>query len=312
MDIKRLVTLIDQGCSVDQISLELNCFYQDIFDAANLLKEKGIYFYSYYDNKGEIYYTRNKINSDDPIKLKAINGQFSVVSLSDIHIGSMYDDEKRLDIVNNFVLKKDVHYIFNTGDNIDGLPRSDVSFPRRIPSIDKQVEEFLRVYPQSGGLVTVCSQGDHDLRSRTSDGTSFNEILKRERHDIKVYSSGYGIVKLNNTEIMLCHDSSDPRIKERLTDDMIMIAGHKHYFDKNIYFNGKKLSVRIINPSISKLPEQNGNSSGFLKIDFDVYGNDVACVHVNSYIFDNNNNLIDNGCEHYSLILGNNNCRKRK
>lgn len=312
MDERLLINLLDQNYSVDKICLELNCFYQDVFDAVNLLKEKGIYYYQYFDNKGEIYYTRKKINGDDPIKLKAINGQFSTLSLSDIHVGSMYDDEKRLDIVSNFILRKDIHYIFNTGDNIDGLPRNRNSFPRRIPTVDKQIEEFLRVYPQSGGLVTICSEGDHDLRARTFDGKTFNEILKKERHDIKAYSSGYGIVKLNNTEIMLCHDSSDPRIIQALTDEMIMIAGHSHFYDKNIYFNGKNLSVRIINPSLSRLPEQNGKSSGFLKIDFDVYGNDVACMHVNSYIFDNNNNLIDNGCEHYSFILGNNNCRKRK
>ena len=312
MDEKLLLRLINSNFSASQICDELSMNYKDLFCKINELKTKGIFYYPYYDSKGEIFYTTEKINADDPITINPDHGRISFVSLSDIHIGSVYDDEKRLYEIQNYVLFKDLHFILNSGDNIDGFPKSKDSFPRRISSIDKQAEEFIRVYPQASELVTICALGDHDLRSRLSGGMSFNEYLRKNRHDIKVYSSGYGIIKIANKEIMLCHNANDPRIKEKLTDNMILIGGHSHYFDKNIYSYGKGLAVRIINPSVSRLPEINGFTSGFLRWDFDISGNIVTCIHVQEYVFDENNKIKEGSLDHFSLVIGNNNTRTRK
>ena len=319
MDDKKIITLIDSGLSATEICDNLSApidakryTYTDLFETVNHMKEDGIFYYPTYGNNGEIYYTRKKVNSDDPIKFKATNGMFTAVALSDIHVGSAYDDLKRLDIVGDYVLNKDIHFIFNAGDNIDGPAHTRQSMPRRISDLDKQIEEFIRCYPQAFDLTTICALGDHDLGIKTYDNSTFNKILREERHDIKVYSSGYGIIKINDREILLCHDSSDSRIKQRLTDDMILIAGHSHEFRNNTYYNGKNLSLRFVCPSMSKLPEYNGKTSGFLRFDFVVENNSLTSVFVQHFIFDSNNKIILANEQHYSLVLGNNFCRIKR
>lgn len=318
-DEKKIISLIDNNYSAREICEELSSSsyeslfsYDDLFNFVNNLKSNGIYYYPIYGNNGEIFYTKKKINSDDPIKFRATNGLFTFVVLSDIHVGSAYDDLKRLDIISDFILQKDIHFIFNAGDNIDGPAHTNQSMPRRIFNLEKQIEEFLRVYPQAFDLVTICALGDHDLGIKSYDNSSFNKILREKRHDIKVYSSGYGIIKVNDREILLCHDSNDSRIKQRLTDDMILIGGHSHIYRNNSYFNGKDMSLRFICPSSSKLPEYNGVASGFLKFDIVVENNIATSLYVDHFIFDSNNKIILAEEKHHSLILGDNYCRRRR
>ena len=175
-----IVIGINNKMSVSQMADQYDCTMMDIFNIINVLKEKGIYFYPTYGNNGEIFYTSEKINSDDPIKFKATKGLFTAVAISDIHVGSAYDDLKRLEIVNDFVLVKDIHFIFNAGDNIDGPAHTNQSMPRIIYNLDKQIEEFLRVYPEAYDLVNICALGDHDLGIKSYDNSSFNKILSRE------------------------------------------------------------------------------------------------------------------------------------
>lgn len=307
-----IINLINTNSSATKICDNLDISYNELFSYINELKNKGIYYYPTYGNNGEIYYTLKKINSDDPIKFKAKNGMFSFIGLSDIHAGSAYDELKRLDIVNNLILTKDIHFIFNSGDNIDGPAHSNQSMPRRIYKLEQQISEFIRLYPQAYDLVTICALGDHDLGVKTVDNSTFNKILREQRHDIKVYSSGYGIIQINNKEFLLCHDASDPRIKQRLTDDMILIGGHSHKERSSAYFNGKGLSLRYILPSMSRLPEYNGVFSGFKKFDVIVENNVVTSIYDKTYIFGEGNKLIEGPEQHHSLVLGNNYSRKRR
>ena len=306
--------LLNSGYSVEEICQKTNLSMQEIFTEVNKLKESGIYYYPKYGNNGEIFYTKNKVNEDDELKFNPVDNKFSFVGIADLHVGSRYDDLKRLDILQDYIGTNDIHFIINTGDLIDGRSNENSSRLKRLFRLEDQAFELLRKYPQLINLVTICVLGNHDLEAKSYDGFSFNEILRSSRHDFKVYSSGCGEIKVGNKTLFICHDINDRRIKDRIKDDenMIVFSSHSHKSKENIYFNGKDMCLRYQLPSLSKIPECENVASGFKRFDlyFDEYGFATG-IHSIYYIFDNNNNLINVNEDHVNLNIGGN-TRKRK
>jgi len=302
MSVKDKVAIcIKEKMSASNIAKLCSISLQDVFDTVNALGERGVYFYPTYNSDGEIVYTEKKQKLEDPIKLRAKNGMMSFVGISDLHVGNVYDDLKRVDTVFNYIIDNNIHLVINAGDNIDGPSHENQSIPRRICTLEEQIEEFLNVYPLLDDVVTFNVLGDHEKYHKTDDNLSFNQIIKKKRHDIKMFSNGSGIITVNNKEILLCHDSSDTHIKNNLTDEQILIAGHSHESRTGVYNNGKDLSLRCILPSLCKLSDYNNVLSGFERIDFEVENGYVKRVYITFYMFKDNYELMRGPDNVYAL-----------
>ena len=100
MSVKDKVAIcIKEKMSASNIAKLCSISLQDVFDTVNALGERGVYFYPTYNSDGEIVYTEKKQKLEDPIKLRAKNGMMSFVGISDLHVGNVYDDLKRVDTV---------------------------------------------------------------------------------------------------------------------------------------------------------------------------------------------------------------------
>lgn len=295
MSVKDKVVIgINEKMSASNIAKMCSISLKDVFNVVNTLSDRGIYFFPTYNSDGDIIYSEKKQKLEDPIKLRAKNGMISFVGISDLHVGNMYDDLKRIDTTFNYIINNNIHFVINAGDNVDGPAHENQSIPRRLNTLEEQIEEFLNVYPILDNVITFAVLGDHEKYHKTDDNLSFNQIIKRNRHDIKLFSNGSGIISVNNKEILLCHDSADIHIKNNLTDDQILIAGHSHESRTGVYNNGKDLSLRCILPSLCKLSDYNNVLSGFERFDFEVENGFVKRVYITFYMFK----------EDYSLMRG--------
>ena len=164
------------------------------------------------------------------------------------------------------------------------------------------------------GVVTINASGNHCLETSKYDGASFVKVLREERHDIKVYSSGCGVIKINDFNILLCHDACDHRIKERIKndEDMMVLSSHSHESKTKTYFNGSSICIRHQLPAFSKIGEKNGYASGFNKYDIYFEGKKATAIYWVNYIFDSNNRLMVGSENHDNLIIGSDYSRKRK
>ena len=259
----------------------------DRFTLFNIIKElhdNNIYYYPKVCSNGDISFSLKKPNADENINLRVNDGEFSFVSISDTHVGSVYDRVDRFDSVGEFIDKNNIKLLVNTGDLIDGPVHFNQSMEKRTPDLESQIEEFISTYPYIDGT-NVVVLGDHDLKYKTHDGYSINKALKNERLDLKVYSSGAGIVKINNKEILLCHDANDPRIKSRIMDDQILISGHSHMYMNNTRYTSYGASIKVVNPALCNLPMYNHNMPGFLKFNLTYESGILIKVVIENYAF---------------------------
>ena len=292
-------------CSILNISL------YELFTIVDKLKTKQVYLYPKINSQGNLFFNEKKLIGDEDTKLTVKDDKYVFLVISDIHIGSKYDDVNRLEIIKNFALNNEINLILNCGDLIDGPVHEDQSMPKRIESLDDQINEFMEKYPLEHGLNTICVLGDHDLKYKTENNDSINKSIKKYRPDIRVYSSGCGIININGKEILICHNSSDNRIKQRLLDDMYMFAGHSHMYLNKTYYNGIDYSLRIVAPSISNLPLYNHVMPGFLKVSMYFNDYDLTKINIDNYNFSINNEILFNGSINYNLNVNNNMSRKR-
>jgi len=319
MDSNTFKELVNNGYSATDICKQLNiCSLQELFDYVNSLKEDGLYYYPSYNNSGEIFYTKNKVNYDDPVKFEPIVtpkcSKFSFIALGDEHIGSIYSDVRRYRFLEDKIIYDDIHFIFNTGDGVDGPARDARDSSKRLYNGEDQIKEYMVYYPLIPGVITINSSGNHDLETDNYEGIPFIKLLREKRHDIKVYSSGCGVIRINDFNILLCHDVNDTRIKERIRndEDMMVISSHTHESKTKTYFNGMSMCIRHQLPAFSKIAEKDGYSSGFNKYDIYFEGRKAIAIHWINYIFDSNNRLIIGTENHENLTIGSDFSRKRR
>lgn len=291
--------LIGKEYTARNICNELNISPEELYNVLFALRKDGLYYYPRPDLNAETLFTLKKVNSDDDLKFRVSNGIFSFIVTSDSHVGSIYDLISRFPALKEFINEYEINMLVNNGDLVDGPDHEDQSLPRRLHTIDEQVKEFSRVYPFICGT-NIAVLGDHDLKYKNSKGVSANKLIREQRPDLKVFSSGSGIVDINNNKFLFAHDASDPRVKGRITDDMIVFSGHSHAYYNNSSYEGNRPIIRIVCPSISDLPTYNYKTPGFLKVNLKFYNNYLETVVIENYVF-MINDIYYNGSVTYNM-----------
>ena len=270
----------------ERICLDLSLSLEELFYYINNINKYEMKVFTKISSNGKIMFDFKRQNYDDDVELKVVNGTTSFVAIADPHIGSAHDNVQRFDSINTFLSKNNIKTLVNLGDLIDGPVHQNQSRERRIPDLETQIEEAIKLYPYIFGP-NIIVLGGHDLEYKTANGYSINKALKQYRTDIKTYSSGVGILKYGKERILLCHDTDDKWIQDRLRrkDYTMVLSGHSHCYKDATNEVGKGGIIDIVVPSLSDLPITNGIAPGFLKIDMNYERFELQEILVSNYTF---------------------------
>ena len=251
----KLLNLIDEGKSCNEICKELNITSNQLFTKLTNLRNKGINFNSKYYSSGEITYSQIKnyeqlmrINSKNYTTLitKPNEGELRVLAISDLHFGS---SKERVDLVNrafDYCTKNNINIIFNCGDMIDG---TFGQIEKDIEDVYGQIEHFIKDYPFDKNILTFGVAGDHDLSALTKSGQDFITALKSSRQDIIVPSYNNVTLFVKNDKIVLHHNITDGKNGQ---PNALMLCGHPHKYRAYVT---KENALSIAVPSLSDINE---------------------------------------------------------
>ena len=291
--------LINKEYLTKDICEELRITPEELYSVVEVLKKDGLYYYTKTTLNADTYFSLTKENSDNDLNFRVDNGVFSFVVISDPHVGSIYDNVNRFEMIKEFLETYKINMLVNNGDLVDGPIHEDQSLPRRLQLLEQQVDEFASLYPYMTGT-NIVVLGDHDLKYKSKKGVTANKMIRDKRPDLRVYSSGSGIVKINNNKFLFAHDANDSRVKGRITDDLIVVSGHSHAYYNNTLYEPNRPLIRIVSPSMSDLPTYNYKVPGFLKFSLNFDSNILYTVVVENYIF-MDNDVYYNGSVTYNM-----------
>lgn len=298
-----IIKRIKREYTVASICADLNISLEELyFHIIELKKNDNRYFYPKICQNAEVMLSSQKQPESDMVKINIPNGQFSWVNISDPHVGNIHDQIDRFRSIEDFMYDEDIIMLVNNGDSIDGPEHKNQSLPRRLPDLQDQLIEFVENYPYVNGFNAV-KIGDHDNREKTEDGYNLQKALTEFRPDIKIYSNATGVFKINNKEIMLCHDAKDSNIsKSEILDSRFITYGHSHiYYNHSTYANGVPI-IRIVVPSMSNLPLHNGRTPGFLKFTVTCSSGQVVGLVIDNYTFEGtSSHILHNGSVDYQF-----------
>lgn len=253
---KKILELVEKNASIYELSEITGLTTKQLFHRLNTLKNQGFNIKRKYYYNGDITYqlVKEDITNDTPTILTSKNDIiFEAMLISDLHLSNEYE---RIDLfykIYDFCSKYGINIILNLGDVIDGLREPG---PKKINTIEKQIEYMLKVYPYDKNILNFLCLGNHDYDTLQTKGIDLSTVLENKRHDI--ISLGYGIGKLNikNDTLIVSHPligSSRPH-REKLNGlfkNKLILCGHRHTMKCSFHSNNSFVYV----PSLSDLKD---------------------------------------------------------
>lgn len=170
----------------------------------------GIDFNRKYYCNGEMVYIPKK-GIDLPCKKNEVNiiteigsDIFRCIVISDLHIGSAYQNEDAWNKIIDYCVINNIHTIIIAGDFLDGI-NVGKPFCKIHNDPIKQIEYALKRYPSDNGILNYLILGNHDVDSLVSYGIDFATIINNYRHDIVAVGYGYGKINVKNEKIIVSH-----------------------------------------------------------------------------------------------------------
>ena len=253
---KRIIELIANGRTLNEISTQLNITHKQIYARLKTLQIHGFEFEREYHYNGNIkYIPQNKAISTEregiDLITKATDQQINIMLISDIHIGSKYDEIELLNKIYDYCINNNINIIINAGDLIDGL---SFGMEKRINSFEKQIDFLIKNYPFDKNIINFICLGNHDLDSFTSNNQDIATALSNLRHDLVPLGYCLGNINIKNESIYVKHHINDFP-SAYIPNESLILLGHSH--KASIYLNGN-LYVHI--PTLSNL---NNDNCGF-------------------------------------------------
>ncbi len=254
---QKIIDMIKQKKTIEEISQELNLSYKQIFNRVSMLENYGYVIKRKYDTNGILSYTLGNddcYHLDNLFELQNNNNTFKIMVISDLHIGNIISDEAALNTIFDYCCKNSIHVIINCGDIIDGV----FSNTQCVIPPEEQVEYLLKKYPFDKNIFTLYTLGDHDNSLYTSKKISLTYALKRRRHDIcsifpYTTPTQNCVIKLNNNQIMVSHQTTTFE-ENRLKSIKLHLVGHIHTSKTLLEINNSRNATpRIYVPSLCKV-----------------------------------------------------------
>ena len=251
----KLIKLIEEGKTINEITTELNMTNKQILRRLNDIKMDGINYLRNYHYNGDITFNLNKsfnngFKNITNIKMKK-EDDFKAVVISDLHIGS---ELERLDLlyqVYDYCINNNIHIIINAGDLVEGM--NNYHFVEKEVYL-KQIDHLLREHPYDKNILNFICLGNHDTDSLRKDGINLSKMLLNNRFDLIPIGFGKGILKIKDDFIYVLHPTAG--VDLTVDTNNLILRGHSHKL-KTIYENNQ---FTFYVPSLSDI-KQVGSSN---------------------------------------------------
>ena len=252
----KVLNFIENGYTINDISVELNLSHKEIYTVLLSLKEIGMKFDKKYYYDGEIIYLPKKDLSYST-KKNAVNlitspdcDSFKAMVISDLHIGSKFECLDKLNMIYDYCVNNGINIIINAGDILDGINIGREESKKFLNPLE-QIEYACEMYPFDKNILNFIVLGNHDIDSLSSFGIDFSTYLRNFRHDLVPLGYGYGRINVKNDKIFVTHPlciGINNNID--LTSNYLLIKGHHHSTKSIIGSNG---NCSFSAPSLSNI-----------------------------------------------------------
>lgn len=251
-DQEKLIRMIKEGRTCNDISKELNISNKQLYNKLLHLKNSGLIFNKNYYSNGQITYKidsslSNVTNSEELLtnNLLSLHDETSIKTLiiSDLHYGNKLERPDLVDDAFNYCVKNNIHIIFCVGDMIDCLFKRCKS---EYDTVEKQIKHFLKDYPFDKDILTFAVAGNHDIYGYYDDSRSIIEATKNYRQDIIIGGYQRTSINIKNDTIDLFHHIDN--LFNKRSDSIISLHGHLHKYKAEMTSKNK---LAIIVPSLS-------------------------------------------------------------
>lgn len=195
-----------------------------------------------------------------------------ILLISDQHLGGEYGDKNYLEIAYNYALKRNIKYIINGGDIIEGNSNQSV---RRLKT-DEQLDYIKEIYPSNLGIETLYIYGNHDYNIEYFEGKSLREKLK-DKNDMTYIGVKHTFIDINGRKIKLSHESEKCYYKLPEYEKELEILGHSHEF---VYIEEKN---KLYLPTLSNDFKVSNVKPGFIELIVDEYGFIIRPIEIENY-----------------------------
>ncbi len=252
---KKIIDMIKQKKSIEEISKEANLSYKQLYNRISDIQRNGYITKRRYDTNGTLYYTFGNddcYHSDNSFELYNEKTTVKFLVISDLHMGNISSDEETLYAIYNYCCKNDIHVIINCGDILDGTFSNTECF---IPP-EEQIEYLIKKYPFDKSIFTLYTPGDHDISLYAKNNISMDIALNKRRHDICAISPYVklhnDVIMFNNNQIMVSHKA--PVFEENNIQNIkLHLVGHNHTSKTLLGINdSKNVTPRIMVPPLCR------------------------------------------------------------
>ncbi len=276
-----ILELIKQNKTLEEIIVYTNLPVKEIYKIIRKLIIEGHNIARRYFYDGEIEYSLSNQQSDNCTIITSNDEKdLEFMIISDLHLGSIYEMPKLLDIIYDYCTKNNIHIILNSGDLVEGeVKESSILVPPQ-----KQLDHALRVYPLSPSILNFLLLGNHDYSLLMNYGIDILDLIKERREDIIPIGYGEGQILIKNDHIVLQHPLIYREVNHGIYDKTIIIRGHGHA--PKISMDNSNLVIYA--PSLSKLNLYKSNFPGAIDLKIKMKRGFIEYAFIEELSFINN------------------------
>lgn len=266
---REVLSLVEKGMSISQISYLLDLNYQEIYDYLNRLHFEGFNISRTYYANGDTSYELIK-HSKFTNKNKNVlitepeDNTIDLLVVSDFHLGSHCEDYQLInDIYYNYCIDNNIHIVLNAGDLLEGV----VNLPNIKKPWDEQVYDAINNLPRINNILTFVVLGNHDHSILMNFGQNIRDVIKNYRDDIIPLGYGQAELKIKNDLIVLQHPLLVKEFKKSMYDHKVIIRGHGH--SSKLRCDGNNYIIYA--PSLSNLNFNKSSFPGAIRLTLKMY-----------------------------------------
>lgn len=294
-----ILSLIQKNKTLEEIISFSGLSISEIKKVLNRLSNKGHSISRKYFYDGEIQYGIDNINNDYPIITSSISNELEFMVISDLHLGSIYENQRLLNTIYDYCAKNNIHIIINCGDLVEG----DVNkLNIKIPPI-KQLSHALRVYPISQDIINYLLLGNHDYSLLTKYQINLMDLIKERREDFIPIGYGEGKIFIKSDYIVIQHPLIEKSKPLGIYNKAVIIKGHGHA--AKINYDSSNLIIYC--PSLSKLNLYKSSFPGAIDLKIKMKRGIIEQVYIEELSFINSKMFTTN---EINIHVGKNKCFK--
>lgn len=299
-----ILNLIKSNKTLEEIAAITGLSLRNIYLNLKKIRDNGYLISKKYYYNGEIKYGFNKSleNQCDNILLTSLSeNEFKFMVISDLHLGSLYETPKLLNLVYDYCTNNNIHIILNAGDFIDG--EVNCANTKILPT--KQIDHALRIHPISSQIINYLVLGNHDYSMLVNHGIDILKVIKDKREDIVPLGFGEGILKIKNDQIVIQHPLLYRTSSNGNYSKTLIIRGHGHAPKINLDTS----NLLVYAPSLSNLNFNKCHFPGAINLNIKMRCGLIENVYIEELAIINNKIYVTN---ELNLYVGHNKTFKIK